>query len=457
MSADVCALFRNFILQLAETNMKRWKKFTGDFPMTRKNFGNRVIDLKFTENPVEVSVLWDAFNVETNELQFREFVAFVQNENQQQNEIPQINTSDPVVLINNVACQRRNVIDAFLQADPGATGFVSQKEFTDILLSLKVASNPREVMPLIMTIDVNNTGHVSYYKLMYDSSFVRPDSQRSTRKLLDHAQLNGSRGESRIPQPTHAGRKLDPTIFGDKTIETQEVPRPGRCLDPSIFGEKHQEHQEQVPRGGRNLDPAIFGEKVHTEAVTNQPINYDFSKTKDGTEYDDNVVISLIAKTANTKFRSIRDCFGQWRNGERLEARDILLGMAQESNIELPLQSIEKWVSHFGGPLTVSSFTRLVSEGARINAPEPVAAAPPPKTEVDEIIEKLAAGVKGKVWENVILPSKNALDLARNLKKLGVNVKSDEVRGLMAELGMEGICAAIKEKNKPPKQRRTQV
>ncbi|EAY15605.1 hypothetical protein TVAG_208840 [Trichomonas vaginalis G3] len=456
MSADLCAAFRSFLLQLAETNMKRWKKFTGDFPMTRDKFGQRVVDSKFTENPVEISVLWDAFNVEMNELQFREFVAFLQNEIPEQ-EVPRINTSDPMVLMNNVALQRRNVIDAFLQVDPGATGFVSQKEFTDVLISLRVASNPREVMPLIMTIDVNNTGHVSYYKLMYDSSFVKPESQRSTRKILDHSALTKSRGESRIPQPTHAGRHLDPTIFGDKTIETQEAPRPGRCLDPSIFGEKHQEHAEQPARGGRNLDPSIFGEKVHTEVVQNEPINYDFSKTKDGTEYSEEVVISLIARTANTKFRSIRDCFGSWRNGERLEARDILLGMAQESNIELPLPTIDRLVSQYGGPLTVASFTRLVSDGARINAPEPVAAAPPPRTEVDDIIEKLAAGVKGKVWENVIMPSKNALDLARNLKKLGVNVKSDEVRGLLAEMGMQGICNAIKEKNKPPKQRRTQI
>lgn len=284
-------------------------------------------------------------------------------------------------------------------------------------------------------------------------------SSHSTRpkKILDPSIFN-----SRQDSPQHGGgrKPLDPTVFGEKE---SGIPKPPtgharRALDPSIFGEKECEKKEAPhDRNARtNLDPSIFGEKPQYTAVEAAPLaNLDLSKTKDCTEYSEDETISMIARVANAKFRSIRDCFGVWRGAsDRLTADAIFVGMAEAANAELSRARIEDLVEAFGGPLTVSSFTRLVSEGARINAPEPVKAAPPPLTETDILLNRIAGELKGKPWEPQIKASKNALDLSRNLKKLGVQVKSEDVRGVFEEYGMKKICAELKERQKPPKKRR---
>lgn len=485
---ELCSQFRATLLSLSDNNLKRWKKFTGDFPMTKENFFQRIESIKFSNNKSEKLLLWEAFNAEGRELQFREFVSFIQSETSLPKAI-KIENSDPSMILANVAASMRNYLDSFLDVDPNASGFVSQRDFAEILISRGAIRSLNEANRIIMSIDTNNSGRVNYFKLLLDASYVQSEP-RSSRKLLDPSILK--KNESRIPAPGRRqidsegrertnGRKLDPAIFGDRSQEEpQEETRRGRCLDPSIFGEKachedttqfqgararnldpsifgekRQENREASShQGGRNLDPSIFGERVHEDVVRKVEQEFDYSETKDGTEYNDDVCISLIAKIANTKFRTIRDCFGSWRTGDRLSVNDIRIGVAKEGNVELSKSAIERIVNEFGGPLTVSSFTRLVSEGARINAPEPAAPLPPQKTETDELIEKLAAGLAGKDWEAVIMSSKNALDLSRNLKKFDVNVKSEEVRGLFSELGMKNICRSIKEKQKPPKKRR---
>jgi len=450
--------FRTFILSLSENNAKRWKRFTGDFPMTQDRFDQRLEDLKFTRDSEEKAILWDAFDVKGQEITFKNFVLFVQAES---SEIPvnRINSSNSFSPIQGLGQHRRDLIEYCLEKDPNVTGFITQKQLTVFAQDYRIISNPNDLANIILSIDKENTGLVNYFKLFFDiTSKDNPHekpmdpSNRQSKKILDSSIFNNS-GSSQPYSSGGARSSLDPTIFGGGTESTHTPSNARKALDPSIFGEKRQNNEIRESTSGARgtLDPSIFGEKPQLTVVRAPPREaLDLSKTKDCTEYNMDETISYISRVANSKYRSLRDCFGTWRgNSERLTSEDIYRGIIKQDNAELSRSIIESIVEQYGGELTVSSFTRLISDGARINVPEPVKKAPPPLTQYDILFNGIAEQLKGKQWEPMIKSSTNALDLSRNLKKLGVNIKSEELRGIFETNGIKGIINEISNRQKP--------
>jgi hypothetical protein len=228
-------------------------------------------------------------------------------------------------------------------------------------------------------------------------------------------------------------------------------------LDPSLFPQAGAARSADGAR--HELDPALFGPRQERAMVFEAPpAPIDLQNAKDCTDYDMEQSLSLVARVANAKFRSLRDCFGHWRGPcDRMTWEDIYRGMVTDGKVELSPEILERAVADYGSDLTVASFTRLISDGARLNVPEPVREAPPPPTDRDVLLNKISAGLKGKPWEPVLKSSKNALDLARNMKKLGINMKSDELRAAFEALGIKGICNEIKQRQAPPKKRGSKV
>lgn len=127
--------------------------------------------------------------------------------------------------------------------------------------------------------------------------------------------------------------------------------------------------------------------------------------------------------------------------------------MAKDASIELDRDVLDSLAQAYGGNLTLASFTRMVTDGTRINAPEPIREAPPPPTKENILLTRIAKQLIGKKWESEIKKSSNALDLAQNLKKLGITVKSDELRIPFNEMGMKNLIEEIKRLQAPPKKR----
>jgi hypothetical protein len=264
------------------------------------------------------------------------------------------------------------------------------------------------------------------------------------------------RGESDFELKPHATQQRRNT--DDSSNFKKSNPGARFNLDPSIFGEHPAKSEfSRTETGARmQLDPAIFGQKPERTQVTAPPAaELDLSKAKDCTDYNQDQTLSLVARLASSKFRSMRDCFGSWRTtNDRLSWEDIYRGMVNDGKVEVSPEVLEVIVQDYGGELTVGGLTRMVSDGVRLNAPEPVREAPAALTERDILLNKVAKGLKGKEWEPVVKGSKNALDLTRNLKKFGVEMKSDELRATFEQLGIKKICDEIKARQAPPKKRR---
>lgn len=436
---------KKIMLDLADNNKKRWSQFTSDMPCTFDRFCKRLVDLKITRNPDDAATIWGLFNPKGDEIQFREFIQFLQNDKLGNEPIAVKKTS----VMSSLYELRRSLIDYCLSIDRSVSGTISQAQLSDFALSNHIISHPNELAILVSQVDKKNTGKLNYFKLLYKLSQMGAGDFPLPELPDEEA---GFAVQAHRPTKTPGARSsLDPSIFGGESSQNGAyVPETNarKGLDPTIFGEKSPQRGETHNGGRTHLDPSIFGEKPEAQQVQAAPAaKIDLANARDCTDFNAEQTISLIARIANSKFRSLRDCFGNWRGGsDRLSWEDIYRGMVNDAKIEVSPEIVEALVSEYGGELTVSSFTRFVSDGARINAPEPVKEAPPPLTERDILLNKIAAGLKGKDWEAAIKFSKNALDLSRNLKKVGVTMKSDELRGAFEELGMKKIVMEIKQR-----------
>ncbi|KAH0788305.1 hypothetical protein GPJ56_007779 [Histomonas meleagridis] len=450
-------LTRKKLLDLADNNRKRWGHFTGGAPMMFELFCRKLIEYKITRNPDDAQMIWDAFGVQGKEMQYMDFIQFLQND--KVDSTKSSTTPSPTRLL---YALRRKLIDFCLTLDPDAKGFVTQQQVTNFCLNNKVISKSSDLFSILNKSDPTSDGKINYFKLLYELSISGNDFSPSEmyQPPIDET-LNTSRS-NKSPPVSGSRRMLDPAIFGnnarnDNHIDHESPRQNGarHALDSTIFGEKPTSSKVQLERSPRNLDPSIFGEKVKLTAASQAPsAALNLEGTKDCVDYNPDETISLISHFVNSKFRSLRDCYGSWRGGDRLTWEDIYRGMINDAKTELNPVVIESLVEEFGGDLTLSSFTRFISEGARLNTPEPVKEPPPPLSERDILLNKIANAIKGKQWEITIKNSKNALDLSRNLKKLGFVIKSEEIRETFQELGMKKICEEIKKRQNPPKKRR---
>lgn len=469
-AGKLASQLRKTIFDLADNNKKRWSHFTGDAPLTFERFSQRLIEYKITKNPDDASNVWKIFKCSGREMQFRDFICFLQNDDivdnddEQENEQPSGGARRTAITPTaSLYAHRRDLIDHFLQLDPNADGYITQRQLSDYVVTNQIVNSPQDLKPILSRVTSGNmTNQINYFQLMYEISQCQNDFELATNQNSRSNASSPFDKPDRVPSAGGRG-SLDPSIFGETTSQNQQQnPRSGarKELDDSIFGElspkKQQNDQQNVSYARNNLDPAIFGEKVEKVNVPEQPsIPLDLSNAKDCTDYNPDQTISLISRIANGKFKTVRDCFQTWRGQrDRLTWDDIYRGMVNDAKIEVSPEVVESLVEQYGGELTMSSFTRFVSDGARLNAPEPVRAAPAPLTERDILLNKIAAGLKGKPsWEVSIKNSKNALDLVRNLKKFGINLKSEELRGTFEELGMKKIIDEIKHRQAPPKKR----
>jgi hypothetical protein len=403
------------ILDLADNNKRRWSQFTGDVPFRFPVFSKKLSELQIARTPDEANIVWAAFNVQGNEMNFREFVQFLQND---KIDVSDPKPSAPISVVGLLHKHRKPLIDFCISMDPTVEGTVLQRQLIDFAISNGIISDASGLSSVISRFDPYNTGKVNYFKLMVD--------------ILQNAETTVPAVENH-PEESRARKNLDTTIFGEGPSQLPKISDGGR----------------------HDLDPSIFGPRPTKTAVSAAPsAPLDLAGARDCTDYNQEQTLSLIARVANDKYRSLRDCFGSWRGtADRMSWEDIYRAMVTYGKVELRPEVLEAIGQEYGGEITVAGFTRLVSEGARLNTPEPVREAPAPLTDRDLLLNKIAVGLKGKPWEPALKGSKNALDLARNLKKLGVDMKSDELRSAFEDLGMKRFCDEIKQRQTPPKRR----
>lgn len=219
-------------------------------------------------------------------------------------------------------------------------------------------------------------------------------------------------------------------------------------LDPAIFGQYSPRSPPASPSsGGRGkLDPAIFGEKPVVQAVPEQPeFNADDCTSAERVSgLAPAQLVELISTQVSKNFKGGRQAFVKWRGkDETLSANDIRNGLARDANIVVPLRDINVIVNQYGGPLSLSSFVRMLSDGSSLAESHKSMSGMMKTTDDEAAIIRIAEQVHGNEWEDVVARARNAEEMCRGFKNLGIRVSQDDVRTLMSKLGRSGLISAI--------------
>ena len=220
-------------------------------------------------------------------------------------------------------------------------------------------------------------------------------------------------------------------------------------LDPDIFGQYQQKSPPASPSsGGRGkLDPAIFGEKPVIQGMPEQPeFNADDCTNAERVNgLAPAQLVELISKQVGKYFRGGKQCFSKWRGkDDYLTANDIRNGLAKDANILVPLRDLNIIVDQYGGPLSLSSFVRLLSDGSSYAERHSSMRGMRQTTEDESSLIRIADQVEGNEWEDVVMKARNAEEMSRGFRQIGMRVSEDDIRTLMSKLGRGGLVNAIK-------------
>jgi hypothetical protein len=147
-------------------------------------------------------------------------------------------------------------------------------------------------------------------------------------------------------------------------------------------------------------------------------------------------VANLVLKCG----RSHKEWYKRWRGShEFLTAEDLRDGLANEAKTLVPMDDLKALLEAYGGPLTLSSFMRMVSDGKK----------PEERSTPDEAaLVRIAKKIRGEKWAEVVFMSTSIEDIMVGLEREGIEVSEDDVRLLTSKLGRMGLVSALRARAK---------
>lgn len=459
------------IMRLGSNNRDRWAVFSTDTELTQQQFASRLACFGFSVPPGDIATLWRATEVPRDRMQFGDFIRFLQTEGIH---VPDVSPStvSPSGLLETMKGNRRALLMKFVESDPTTTGQVTHRAFADICSWFGSAENQSDIKQLISQYDPLGTGVIEYFSLMSDLCYMKrppglqvPSSPKQTydttrsptqmRSPTSDRSRTAPQREFTTPTRSPVSPRLD-TSFSRSPMGSPVSPRTGYNtssggrgkLDPAIFGCSSPPRSPGTSSGGRGrLDPAIFGQRTVSDDLPEQPMQRadDCINAERVSGLTPNQYIELISKQVSRISRGSKQCYAKWRGGHNLlDANDIRDGLAKDANILVPLRDIEMIVNHYGGPMNMSTFVRMLADGTRYAEQNSTIEGMKRVTEDEAVLMRISEQVIGTQWESLVLRSRSAEDIVRVFAEMGAEVTESEIGTLTSKLGKTGLVDAIK-------------
>lgn len=222
-------------------------------------------------------------------------------------------------------------------------------------------------------------------------------------------------------------------------------------LDPAIFGDNGamQNNTANSSSGGRGrLDPSIFGQRPTSDGLPEQIVKHadDYVNAEHVEGLTPNQLIELISKQVSRLYRGSKQCFTKWRGPKHdfLDANDIRDGLARDANILIPLSDLQVIVNQYKGPMTMSTFVRMLGDGSRFALNNSSIEGMKKTTEDEAALIRIADQIIGTQWEEMVIRSGSVEDIVKEFEAMGVYTNEDDVNRLTSKLGRMGFINAIK-------------
>jgi hypothetical protein len=332
---------------------------------------------------------------------------------------PQLPLAPPKAgLLATLSANRRALLHKFGECDPAVSGRISCANFQAICESFQ-AVGAGSIEEIAAVYDPHLKGHFNYFSLLSDiceHSDPPPTIARAVNRN-DHGTginpdllMQATYGDSDDESPVTP----DPPVLEEETGVSSS--RGGGCgkLDPAIFGRRPP--PDSPPKFQRQSADAIVGVKPLPNLSVGE-------------------LLRAIPKFVFKCSKTLKDCYQRWRGmHEFLTAEDMRDGLALDAKVLVPLSGIQALMERYGGPMTVSAFVRMISDGSRSDAPP---------TEDDSALTTIAARLRGEKWADIVFSSTCVEDIVLRFEQEGIEVSEKEIRLLTSKLGRTGLVSAL--------------
>jgi hypothetical protein len=409
--------------------------------MSPAQFTRRLNTLGIPITNKETLSLWKLLKIDSKELAFDDFskllsldIASLAPESPHQRALPAPADPPPapapapaaaalpfvrpmVGLWTTLSLNRREFLHKLSESDPLTSGRVSYAHFRAICECFDAAA-ARSVEAIASIYDQRSQGSLNYFALLSDICERSDPAPAPAVVRSDH------------------GAGVDPDLLRQATYDDcDEAPR----SRPAILDRKMIQGFDSQPRGGGRgkLDPAIFG---HRPPLDSPPKSRRLSAdevvgAKPLAGLPAGELLRAIPRLVCRCAKSLKDCYQRWRGmHELLTAEDIRDGLALDAKVLVPLTDIDALLTNYGGPMTVSAFVRMISDGSRSGTPP---------TDDEAAIIAIAAKLRGEKWADIIFASTCVEDIVLGFEQEGIEVSEQEIRLLTSKLGRTGLVSAL--------------
>ena len=481
------------------TNRSKWTSFSSHPEMSPAQFTRRLNSLGLQITNKETTSLWKMMQVTSSALKFEDFVKLIESplpetraespkSPKQRSPSPRA-VSSPApenLLIQTLSSNRKALLLKLGECDPLTTGRIANEDFRAICEWFDPRMSPESsavVDAIVARYDGACDGSFNYFRFLADLC----DGQMAESPKRKKPVAEPVTTPKRVVEPRRAvePEKVSPkrVVFVDQDEPEVEV-RPEQTVkspkrkatvntsgidddllraatydesstdEEVLMSDESEDEDEEIPKrvvvstnGARqNLDPMIFpGLQKHTRPRTEGSGTRQTADEIVGTEKMSGLsraqVLRVMAECVLKTAKGAKEYFQKWRGQhDRIDANDLRDGLAKDMKILIPYEEINRVVKRYGGPMTLSTFVRMLADGAKIS--EDITRSPT-RTLDEEALVKLSEQIHGNGWEDIVYNSTSAEDIVTGFAEKGIKVTSGEIRTLTAKLGRTGLVSAI--------------
>ncbi|EAY08739.1 hypothetical protein TVAG_251650 [Trichomonas vaginalis G3] len=492
------------IKSLGTSDWNIWNMFSTEDNLSIEQFSSRIYALGFEVSQQDIAILWRAVGITSNTMTYNDFIRFLQYQGSESNNNLNLSLND------RLRSNAREFLNKFLESDQNASGLVTYRIFNEIgdyfsipkseiqdmidryddegtgyikyfklisdicyskndIPTPKFSAPPLEIPPSPHRINddlqrnqnssPNKSRRSTYDPTPTSSPYRQYSSERNDsfeyspeRRSEDyspnsvHSPYRDFPSANSSPNMSPSGRRLDPSIFGQFSPKSPSSPSFGGRdkLDPSIFGQYSPKSPSSPSSGGRGkLDPSIFGEKPVIMTSEQPEFNADeCTNCERLNNLPPKELVKIISQQVSKFFRGGKQAFSKWRGkSEYLDVEDIRNGIARDTNILVQRRDLQEIIKIYGGPFNLSSFVRMLSDGSSYSESRNRDV-----TEGEAAISRIASQIRNDSWEDVVIRARNAQEMCRGFKEIGMRVSESDIQNLMQKLGRSGFINAIRSK-----------
>ncbi|KAH0786045.1 hypothetical protein GPJ56_010020 [Histomonas meleagridis] len=467
---------RTKLHQKGVTRRAQWISFSNNQNLTTVQFARRANAIGIGISNKEASAIWKLVGINSDVMRFEDFNRLLDQPIQPDLPIekkhqkptipkkPKPNTDhhiDPNLnenpsLISIFESNKRALLMKFIEYDPAITGDITPKMFEEICFWFLPNASIDEIDSIIPKYELTPE-RFDYLIFMSDIAHLYTPSQHQNYEAnIPKPPLNTNEMEEEelIEKPLYVKREkntsgIDDDLLDAATYSPESDERYPKRFTNQKYSQTHSPRRQVPPRSPETT----YSYRSNTRPNSDYSSRLCADDITDAKRIENLSPEDLMVEISNHVFKSSMGSkyyYQKWRDVQKnaLDTEDFRDGLARDCKIIVPYDELDYLIERYGGPMSLSSFVRFLSDGKKYEEDEMIKTGELEMTEDDASINEIAKKIKGKDWERIVYHSSSVDEILEEFENQGIFITPDVVGKLLSKLGRSGLISAIKKKMK---------